>query len=120
MDFAEVAGLLARGKPLAARAVVITFDDGFRDFYTAAFPVMQEHQFTATVFLPTAFIGEDRRSFKGAECLTWEEVRRLRRAGVQFGSHTVNHPRLVEWTGRRSSANCANPRPKWRSAWGRR
>jgi peptidoglycan/xylan/chitin deacetylase (PgdA/CDA1 family) len=96
MDLADMAGLLARGEPLAAKAVVITFDDGFRDFCTGAFPVLQEHHFTATVFLPTAFIQDDRRTFKGAECLTWEEVRGLRRAGMQFGSHTVNHPRLAE------------------------
>ena len=96
MDLAEVAGVLARGEPLAPKGVVITFDDGFRDFYTQAFPALQEHHFTATVFLPTAFIQGERRAFKGAECLTWEEVREMRLAGIEFGSHTVNHPRLVE------------------------
>lgn len=95
-DLAEVAGRLARGEPLAPKSVVITFDDGFRDFFTEAFPALQERHFTATVFLPTAFIHDQRRSFKGAECLTWEEVRALRRAGMAFGSHTVNHPRLED------------------------
>jgi peptidoglycan/xylan/chitin deacetylase (PgdA/CDA1 family) len=96
MDLASLAALLVRGEPLAPNSVAITFDDGFRDFYTQAFPVLQEHHFTATVFLPTAFIGEQRRSFHGSECLTWEEVRRLRHEGIEFGSHTVNHPKLVE------------------------
>lgn len=91
------------------KPIVLTFDDGFRDFYTNAFPVLQQHAFTATVFLPTAFIGDERRQFRPAagrqpsvlrppssDCLIWNEVRELRRHGIQFGSHTVNHPKLVE------------------------
>jgi peptidoglycan/xylan/chitin deacetylase (PgdA/CDA1 family) len=88
------------------KPVVLTFDDGFRDFYTEAFPVLQTHGFTATVFLPTAFIGDDRRQFRPStlnyqlsttkDCLTWPEVLELRRHGIHFGSHTVNHPKLVE------------------------
>ena len=81
-----------RGRKLA----VITFDDGFRDFLTAAWPALVEFGFTATVFLPTAFIGNDRLTFKTRECLTWEEVRELRKQGVSFGSHTINHPKLWE------------------------
>jgi peptidoglycan/xylan/chitin deacetylase (PgdA/CDA1 family) len=96
MGLAEAAGMVGRGEPLAPKTVVITFDDGFRDCYTQAFPALREHGFTATIFLPTAFIQDARRCFKGAECLTWEEARELRRAGLEFGSHTVNHPRLVE------------------------
>jgi peptidoglycan/xylan/chitin deacetylase (PgdA/CDA1 family) len=79
-----------------ARHAVITFDDGFQDFLTAAWPALREFGFSSTVFLPTAFIGRDRRSFKDRPCLTWAEVRRLRREGVCFGSHTVHHPKLWE------------------------
>jgi peptidoglycan/xylan/chitin deacetylase (PgdA/CDA1 family) len=78
------------------KLAVVTFDDGFRDFYTAALPVLQQHRFGATVFLPTAFIGRERRSFNGRECMTWDEVRASQSAGIEFGSHTVNHPRLYE------------------------
>ena len=89
-----------------ARLVCLTFDDGFRNFYTEAFPVLQEHSFTATMFLPTAFIGDTRRRFRPStlnpqpstsrDCLTWSEVAELHRAGIEFGSHTVSHPKLVE------------------------
>jgi len=79
-----------------SKLVVITFDDGFRNFATHAFPALQEHGFTATMFLPTAFIQDERKSFKGTECLTWCEVREMHQAGIEFGSHTVNHPMLVD------------------------
>ena len=93
----ELAQALARLRepgPAGEKCVVITFDDGFRNFYVDAFPALQTHGFTATVFLPTAFIGEPRRAFKSAECLTWAEVRELRQHGIGFGSHTVSHPEL--------------------------
>lgn len=82
------------------RCAVLTFDDGFRNFLTDGWPVLAEFGFAATMFLPTAFIGNSRKSFKGRECLTWPEARELQTSGVSFGSHAVNHSMLYElsWT----------------------
>ena len=85
-----------RPPPSALRPVAITFDDGYRDFYTAALPALRQHQCGATVFLPTAFIGHERCRFKDRECMTWDEVREAQSVGIEFGSHTVNHPKLYE------------------------
>lgn len=85
---------ISAGSATEDRAVVITFDDGFQDFYTAAFPVLSRFGFSATMFLPTAYVAHDVRKFKGVECMTWSHVRELQRAGTQFGSHTVTHPQL--------------------------
>ena len=78
------------------KPVAITFDDGFRDFHTEAFPILQRHRFQATMYLPTAFIADERQSFQSRDCLTWSEVSELHSAGIEFGSHTVTHPKLIE------------------------
>lgn len=92
--------LLKQGA-LASNTVVITFDDGYRDFYQNAFPVLQQYSFTATMYLPTAFIGDHNLVFKGRECMNWTEVRELAQAGISFSSHTVSHPKLYELSSRR-------------------
>ena len=46
------------------------------------------------MYLPTAFIRTSPREFKGRQCMTWDQVRELHRAGMTFGSHTVTHPQL--------------------------
>ena len=81
---------------IVRKPVIITFDDGFLDFYTNAQPILAKYGFTAIVYLPTAYIQKTTATFKGLDCLTWSEVRELSRAGVLFGSHTVTHPVLKE------------------------
>lgn len=87
--------------PGPARPAVVTFDDGFRNFLTAAVPSLLRYGFRATMYLPTGFIHSVRRTFQNQECLTWAEVKDLKAEGFEFGSHTVSHARLVElpWTG---------------------
>jgi peptidoglycan/xylan/chitin deacetylase (PgdA/CDA1 family) len=93
MDLTEMLAALESGKDLT-KTIVITFDDGYRDFYTDAFPVMKQCGFTATVFLATARIQNISLRFEGADYLTWQEVRELYGEGIRFGSHTVTHADL--------------------------
>src|ERR1700690_621385 len=94
VSMAEAVKLLQNGS-LAKKCAVITFDDGYSNFHRHAFPILSRHHFSATVFLPTAYIGTQPIQFKGKDCLTWNEVRELRKHGVCFGSHTVTHPQLT-------------------------
>jgi peptidoglycan/xylan/chitin deacetylase (PgdA/CDA1 family) len=74
------------------KSVIITFDDGYRDFLDGAMPSLVQCGFSATIFLATERIQDIPARLDGAEYLTWNEVRELHRGGITFGSHTVTHP----------------------------
>jgi peptidoglycan/xylan/chitin deacetylase (PgdA/CDA1 family) len=56
LSLGELNRLLRNGGAPPPNAVVLTIDDGHRDFYTCAFPILREYGFPATVYLPTAFL----------------------------------------------------------------
>lgn len=89
---------------LPERPVVLTFDDGYADFYTTALPIMQRFGFTATVYVTTAFVGHTARWLEslgeGARpMLSWEQLLEVNAAGVECGAHSHTHPQLDVLTG---------------------
>ncbi len=59
----EALECVRNGRSLPARAVLITFDDGCRDFGEVAWPILRRYKLPATVFVPSAFPGHPARSF---------------------------------------------------------
>jgi peptidoglycan/xylan/chitin deacetylase (PgdA/CDA1 family) len=94
----EVVQYVRSGTMPSTPCVALTFDDGFEDFYQQAFPILSEFKYTATVYLPTSFIGEERCQFRKGRCLTWTEIKELHSNGVGFGSHTSSHQQLATLT----------------------
>ncbi|HEX8098147.1 MAG TPA: polysaccharide deacetylase family protein, partial [Pyrinomonadaceae bacterium] len=91
------------GRRMPDYSVVLTFDDGFRNFLTAALPRLKERAMPATVFLITDKLGEAEggetadgwREEDDFSYLSWAEARALReKHHVEFGSHTCSHSRL--------------------------
>lgn len=80
-------------KPIE-KVVVITFDDGYRDFLECAYPILADYGFTATVFVPTAFVGQSSERLLNKICLSWDELAELSQNGMEIGSHTITHPKL--------------------------
>ncbi len=76
------------------KTVVLTFSDGYRDFYTDAMDVLTQCGFKATLFLATDRIGNTAVRIEGADYLTWNEVRALQKAGIEIGSHSVTNSDL--------------------------
>ncbi|MDI6709073.1 MAG: polysaccharide deacetylase family protein [Thermoanaerobacterales bacterium] len=96
---ADLAAAMRGDLELPLRPVLITFDDGYRDNYLYAFPILKENGFTATVFVVANTIGKT-NSFDAATqppngMMNREELLHLANAGWVIGSHTLNHPRLT-------------------------
>lgn len=75
-------------------AVVITFDDGLRNFYTQAMPILQAYQFPATMFVVSSFPGNSIIVPSDRKFMSWSEIREVESSGIMIGSHTVSHPKL--------------------------
>jgi peptidoglycan/xylan/chitin deacetylase (PgdA/CDA1 family) len=80
----------ARGLP--SRPVILTFDDGYADFYKTALPILRSHDFTAVAYVVSGFVG--RPGYMSAE-----QVVAADRAGIEIGSHTVDHVNLARQSG---------------------
>jgi peptidoglycan/xylan/chitin deacetylase (PgdA/CDA1 family) len=76
------------------RTLVMTFDDGYADNYQEAFPQLQQYGFTATMFLPTDFVGRANgweETDTPVPLLTWPQGREMAEAGFEIGSHSASH-----------------------------
>lgn len=86
-----------RGLP--GRAVILTFDDGYQDFYDHAWPILEKYGFTATVFVVPSFVGStaewDRSKGAPPPLMGWRQIRELSDQGITIGSHTMDHRLLT-------------------------
>lgn len=82
----ELLAGLASGLP--ARVILLSFDDGYADFYQYAYPELVKHNFRATVFLPTGLVGN-------SDYLTWDQIAQMASSGlITFANHTWSHKSL--------------------------
>jgi len=83
-------------------ALVITFDDGYRDNSIVAAAILHELGLPATFFVATNFIGSsvvpfwDREDGVKSEWMSWADVESLQHMGFDIGGHTMNHANLAE------------------------
>lgn len=85
------------GAPGPARPILLTFDDGYQNFYEHAFPALAARGLRATMFLISGRVGADpgtRFRDERAAYLVQSEVREMEAAGIEFQSHSVSHRNL--------------------------
>lgn len=88
ITFGELNAYLHGVRGLPAHPVILTFDDGYADFYTSALPALISHDFTADAYVVSGFVG--RPGYMSAS-----QVAAADRAGIEIGAHTVDHVDLT-------------------------
>ncbi len=92
----EFGKALTFATPLPAKPIVITLDDGYRDSYTDAFPILKARGLKAVNFVITGFVG-------GPIYLTWDHIQEMQKSGVfTFEAHTVHHLALTYLTSQKT------------------
>ena len=76
---------------LPEKPIIITFDDGYMDNYRHAFPILQQYDFKATIFVVTDYLNTY------PNYLTWDDAYAMQETGlIEFESHTLSHQDLTQ------------------------
>lgn len=74
---------------LPTKSIVLTFDDGYVDFYINAYPILLKYGLHATVFIPINLMNQ-------GYYLSWNQIREMSGSGlINFGTHGMNHWQLA-------------------------
>ncbi|MDD4894964.1 MAG: GNAT family N-acetyltransferase, partial [Candidatus Omnitrophica bacterium] len=107
LDTGNIIERLKRGERFTEPTLAITFDDGYKNNYTYAYPILRRYSIPATIFLTANYINENKTFSWDKEIakygdsydtamLTWQEIGEMAKGGISFGSHTLTHPKLSE------------------------
>jgi peptidoglycan/xylan/chitin deacetylase (PgdA/CDA1 family) len=105
----ELLANLDEERPVASRAVVLTFDDGPRNFHDVAFPLLQEFGARATAFVAPGLHADDDPADEAPDRpMSWQELRVVHASGlVDLESHTFESRYVPRWPAPAALAGCA-------------
>ncbi|MFM1891367.1 MAG: hypothetical protein RLZ44_444 [Pseudomonadota bacterium] len=101
LRLSDAVACLSGERALPPRAVVLTFDDGYENFYEYAYPELDRHGFPAMVYLISDLLGQPASWFAAdgratPPLMDAARIRQLSQAGIDFGSHGASHLKLAE------------------------
>ena len=89
ITLADLVIALQTGSALPPKPIIITLDDGYRDAYTNAYPLLVKYHMKATIFIITGLVDDNNPDY-----LTWAQVAEMSSHDIDIESHSVNHPDL--------------------------
>ncbi|MDQ6908861.1 MAG: polysaccharide deacetylase family protein, partial [Chloroflexota bacterium] len=97
----ELTAAMTQSAPLPTKPIVLTFDDGYRDFYDQAWPVLKQYGLKSSSAVVTNFADKGDRG--DLQYMNWNMIKELDQSGmVEIASHTQSHPDLTRMsTGQR-------------------
>ncbi len=84
ITFNQLFAALYYNGPLPSKPILLTFDDGYEDAYSVAYPALVKHGFSGMFYIITGKVG-----WQGQ--MTWHQLSQMLMGGMQMGSHTVHH-----------------------------
>lgn len=91
IDLYDLSLAITGKQPLPPKPVILTFDDGYLDNYTNAFPILQEFGFTGTFFIVTEFVDAGNPAY-----MNWQMIEQMAAAGMRMESHSKTHVDLSD------------------------
>ena len=90
----ELTDLIKNKKKIPPMTVAVTFDDGYLDNYTHAYPVLKKYNIPAAIFVVINRIG---KHLVNDDYMSWSQIREISESGlITIGSHSMSHPNLSE------------------------
>lgn len=98
LTFLDVSRGIRGEKSLPENSIILTFDDGYADNYSVAFPLLKKYNSTAVVFLVTRCENnswDNKHKEPSVGLMTNAEVKEMYEYGIEFGAHTLTHINLI-------------------------
>lgn len=82
---------------IEGRYIILTFDDGYEDYLTKAFPVLNQYNFPSIIYLVPGYIDLNQvfwwdKDLGKSDLLSWQQILELKKSPIiEFGSHTLHH-----------------------------
>lgn len=91
LTLSELKNYILNNSPIPEKSIVITFDDGYMDNYSSAFPILKDFNMVATIFCITS-------NLDGSYYLSENAIKEMSNYGIDIQSHTITHPQLNKLT----------------------